>query len=71
VALHQICYQKKLATVTMMDEGVDGKIFHYLTSESIMSSRVLGAGWTVTKILDCAPMPRSIALTFDLLVSNS
>lgn len=34
------------------DEGVDGKIYHYLTSNSIMSSRVLGADWTVTKILD-------------------
>lgn len=34
------------------DEGVDGKIYHYLTSDSIMSSRLLGADWTVTKILD-------------------
>lgn len=34
------------------DEGVDGKIYHYLTSDSIMSSRVLGTDWTVTKILD-------------------
>lgn len=34
------------------DEGVDGKIYHYLTSDSIMSSRLLGADWTVTNILD-------------------
>jgi hypothetical protein len=34
------------------DEGVDGKIYHYLTSESIMSSRVLGVDWTVNNILD-------------------
>jgi len=34
------------------DEGVDGKIYHYLTSDSIMSSRLLGSDWTVTKILD-------------------
>ncbi len=34
------------------DEGVDGKIYHYLTSDKIMSSRSLGAEWSVTKILD-------------------
>lgn len=34
------------------DEGVDGQIYHYLSSDSIMSSRVLGADWTVTKVLD-------------------
>ena len=34
------------------DEGVDGKIYHYLTSDSIMSSRLLGAEWTVTGVLD-------------------
>lgn len=34
------------------DEGVDGKIYHYLTSDGIMSSRLLGIDWTVTKILD-------------------
>jgi len=34
------------------DEGVDGKIYHYLTSDSIMSSRLLGSDWTVTGVLD-------------------
>lgn len=34
------------------DEGVDGKIYHYLTSDSIMSSRLLGAEWSVTNVLD-------------------
>ena len=34
------------------DEGVDGKIYHYLTSLNIMSSRLLGSEWTVTSILD-------------------
>lgn len=34
------------------DEGVDGQILNYLTSESIISSRILGADWTVTKLLD-------------------
>jgi hypothetical protein len=34
------------------DEGVDGKIYHYLTSDTIMSSRLLGTEWTVTKVLD-------------------
>lgn len=34
------------------DEGVDGKIMHYLTSESIVSSRFLGADWNATKLLD-------------------
>jgi hypothetical protein len=34
------------------DEGVDGQIIHYLTSESIVSSRFLTADWTVAKLLD-------------------
>ena len=34
------------------DEGVDGQIIHYLTSESIVSSRFLSAEWTVTRLLD-------------------
>lgn len=34
------------------DEGVDGQIIHFLTSESIVSSRFLNADWTVTKLLD-------------------
>uniref|UniRef100_A0A7R9W9B5 ubiquitinyl hydrolase 1 n=1 Tax=Pseudictyota dubia TaxID=2749911 RepID=A0A7R9W9B5_9STRA len=34
------------------DEGVDGQIINYLTSESIVSSRLLGADWSVRGILD-------------------
>ena len=34
------------------DEGVDGQILHYLTSESIVRSRMLGADWSVSKLLD-------------------
>ena len=34
------------------DEGVDGQIYNYLTTESIVTSRLLGADWSVTKILD-------------------
>jgi hypothetical protein len=34
------------------DEGVDGQILDFLTSESIVSSRMLGPNWTVTKLLD-------------------
>lgn len=33
------------------DEGVDGQIIHFLTSESIVSSRILGAEWSVVKVL--------------------
>ena len=34
------------------DEGTDGKIVHYLTSENIMSARLLGADWSVKKLLN-------------------
>lgn len=34
------------------DEGVDGQILNFLTSESIMSSRLLDVNWSVTKLLD-------------------
>ena len=34
------------------DEGVDGQILDFLTSESICSSRLLNSEWTVTKLLD-------------------
>ena len=34
------------------DQGTDGKIVHYLTSENIVSARMLGADWSVTKLLD-------------------
>ena len=34
------------------DEGVDGKIIHFLTSESIVSSRMLNADWSVQKLLN-------------------
>ena len=53
------------------DEGVDGKIYHYLTSDSIMSSRVLGADWSVTKILDgkCATGSMPLKGTSFLTVS--
>ena len=34
------------------DEGVDGQIINYLTSDSIVASRLLSSDWTVTKILD-------------------
>jgi hypothetical protein len=34
------------------DEGVDGQIIHFMTSESIVQTRQLGADWSVTKILD-------------------
>ena len=34
------------------DEGVDGQILHYMTSEDIVRTRLLGAEWTVTKLLD-------------------
>ena len=34
------------------DEGTDGKIVHYLTSEKIVSARLLGADWSVKKLLD-------------------
>jgi hypothetical protein len=33
------------------DEGVDGQIIDYLTSESIVSSRLLDANWSVIKLL--------------------
>jgi|JI9StandDraft_2_1071091.scaffolds.fasta_scaffold61821_2 hypothetical protein len=33
------------------DEGVDGQILDYLTSEAIVSSRMLGADWTVTLLI--------------------
>jgi hypothetical protein len=34
------------------EEGSDGKILHYLTSSTIVSSRLLGGDWHVTKVLD-------------------
>ena len=34
------------------DECVDGQIINYLTSESIVSSRLLPAQWSATKLLD-------------------
>jgi hypothetical protein len=34
------------------DEGVDGQIINYLTSNSIVSSRLLGADWSVNRILE-------------------
>jgi hypothetical protein len=34
------------------DEGVDGQIINFLTSESIVRSRMLGLDWSVTKLLD-------------------
>jgi hypothetical protein len=34
------------------DEGVDGQILDTLTSELVMSHRLLSADWTVTKLLD-------------------
>lgn len=34
------------------DEGVDGQIINYLTSESIVSSRLLEVNWSVAKLLD-------------------
>jgi len=34
------------------DEGVDGQIIHFLTSDLICKSRLLGAEWSVTKLLD-------------------
>jgi hypothetical protein len=34
------------------DEGVDGQIINFLTSESIVRSRMLGVDWSVTKLLD-------------------
>jgi hypothetical protein len=34
------------------DEGVDGQILDFLTSEGIMSSRLLNVNWAVTKLLD-------------------
>ena len=34
------------------EEGSDGKILHYLTAPTIMSSRILGGDWNVTKLLD-------------------
>jgi Protein of unknown function (DUF3638)/Protein of unknown function (DUF3645) len=34
------------------DEGVDGQIIDFLTSELICRSRLLGAEWSVTKLLD-------------------
>jgi hypothetical protein len=34
------------------DEGVDGQIIHFLTSESIVRSRLLGVDWSVAKLLD-------------------
>ena len=34
------------------DEGVDGQILDFLTSESIVSSRMLGSEWSVSKLLD-------------------
>ena len=34
------------------DEGTDGKIVHFLTSEKIVGARLLGADWSVKKLLD-------------------
>ena len=34
------------------DKGVDGQILHYLTSETIVTSRLLGVDWSVSKLLD-------------------
>lgn len=34
------------------DEGVDGQILDYLTSEAIVSCRILEKEWSVTKLLD-------------------
>uniref|UniRef100_A0A6V2M4H7 ubiquitinyl hydrolase 1 n=1 Tax=Ditylum brightwellii TaxID=49249 RepID=A0A6V2M4H7_9STRA len=34
------------------EECVDGQVLHYLTTESIVTSRVLGVDWTVTGLLD-------------------
>ena len=34
------------------DEGVDGQIIHFLTSEEIVSSRMLDANWSVNRLLD-------------------
>jgi hypothetical protein len=34
------------------DEGVDGQILHFLTSETIVTSRMLGSEWSVKKLLD-------------------
>jgi hypothetical protein len=36
----------------MYDEGVDGKIIDFLTSEYICRSRILDANWSVLKLLD-------------------
>jgi hypothetical protein len=34
------------------DEGVDGQIINFLTSEAIVTSRLLGVDWSVAKLLD-------------------
>lgn len=34
------------------DEGVDGQIYNYLTSEAIVTSRLVGTDWSVKSLLD-------------------
>ena len=34
------------------ESGTDGKILHFLTSDTIVSSRKLGTDWNVTRLLD-------------------
>jgi len=40
------------------DEGVDGQIIDFLTSESIVSSRLLDTDWSVSKLLDTIALAR-------------
>ena len=54
-------------------ECVDGQILHYLTTESIMTSRMLSADWSVTKLFDqvaAADPPFHVLLNVCALVAG-
>ncbi len=55
------------------EECVDGQILHYLTTESIVTSRLLPADWSVTKLLDqvaTAEPPFHVLLDVGALVTG-
>jgi len=55
------------------EECVDGQILHYLTTESIVTSRLLPADWSVTKLLDqiaTADPPFHVLLDVGALVTG-
>ena len=55
------------------EECVDGQILHYLTTESIVTSRMLPSDWSVTKLLDqvaTADPPFHVLLDVGALVTG-